>query len=75
MINFESAVPLYDQVASILRGQIERGEITSRLPSLRTIAQEYGVSHITAEHAVKILRDDGLVVTVTGKGTYVAQHE
>ena len=71
MISSDSPVPLYDQVAAILRGQIERGEITSRLPSLRTIAQEYEVSHITAEHAVRVLRDEGLVVTVTGKGTYV----
>ena len=67
----DSATPLYVQVARILRGRIESGEITSRLPSLRTITQEYGVSHITAEKAVQTLRDDGVVVTVVGKGTFV----
>lgn len=68
----DSATPLYVQVAAILRARIESGEITSRLPSLRTITQEYGVSHITAEKAIQALRDAGLVVTVVGKGTFVA---
>jgi DNA-binding GntR family transcriptional regulator len=67
----DSPVPLYDQVAAILRGWIASGKVTGRLPSLRTIARAFEVSHITAEHAVKILRDEGLVVTVTGKGTYI----
>jgi GntR family transcriptional regulator len=67
----DSPTPLYVQVASVLRARIESGELTSRLPSLKTITQEYGVSHITAERAVQELRDAGLVVTVVGKGTFV----
>jgi regulatory GntR family protein len=67
-----SATPLYLQVAALLRARIESGELTSRLPSLKTIAQEYGVSHITTEKAMQVLRDDGLVVTVVGRGTFVA---
>lgn len=43
----------------------------ARLPSLKTIAQEYGVSHITAEKAIALLRDEGLVVVVIGRGAYV----
>jgi DNA-binding GntR family transcriptional regulator len=69
----DSATPLYVQVATLLRTRIESGELTSRLPSLRTITQEYGVSHITAEKAVQLLREDGLVVTVIGRGTFVAK--
>ena len=69
----DSATPLYVQVATLLRGRIESGELVSRLPSLRTITQEYGVSHITAEKAVHVLREDGLVVTVIGRGTFVAK--
>jgi GntR family transcriptional regulator len=69
----DSATPLYRQVAALLRARIESGEITSRLPSLRTIAQEYGVSHITAEKAVQLLRDAGEVVTVVGRGTFVSR--
>jgi DNA-binding GntR family transcriptional regulator len=70
-VDHESATPLYVQVAAILRGRIERGEITSRLPSLKTITEEFGVSHITAEKAMQVLKDEGLVETATGKGTYV----
>lgn len=67
----DSATPLYVQVADILRARIASGQISSRLPSLVTITQEYGVSHITAEKAVGVLRDAGEVETVVGKGTFV----
>lgn len=70
-VDHDSAVPLYVQVATLLRGRIESGELTSRLPSLKTISQDYEVSHITAEKAVQVLKDDGLVESVVGKGTYV----
>lgn len=69
----DAATPLYQQVADILRARIERGEITTRLPSLKTITQEYGVSHVTAEHAMGLLRDAGLVETVVGRGTFVVR--
>jgi GntR family transcriptional regulator len=71
----DSATPLYVQVATLLRVRIESGELTARLPSLRTITQEYGVSHITAEKAVQTLREADLVVTVVGRGTFVARTE
>jgi GntR family transcriptional regulator len=71
----DSPTPLYQQVASLLRARVESGELTSRLPSLKTIAQEYGVSHITAEKAMQALRDAGLVVTVVGRGTFVRPKE
>jgi len=62
-------------VANFLRARIKSGEITSRLPSLRTITQEYGVSHVTAEKAMETLRDAGEVVTVVGRGTFVKPAE
>jgi GntR family transcriptional regulator len=74
-VDSDSATPLYVQVATLLRARIKSGELVSRLPSLRTITQEYGVSHITAEKAVQLLREDGLVVTVIGRGTFVARPE
>ena len=57
MVDDQSPEPLYRQVAGILRERIASGDITSRLPSLKTITQEYGVSHVTAEKAVALLRD------------------
>jgi GntR family transcriptional regulator len=70
-VDHDSPEPLYRQVAGILRERIKSGEITTRLPSLKTIAQEYGVSHITAEKAVALLREESLVVVVVGRGAYV----
>jgi len=67
----ESPEPLYRQVAAILRAKISSGEYTGRLPSLKTIAEEYGVSHITAEKAMDLLKDEGLVVVVVGRGAFV----
>ena len=73
MVDDQSPEPLYRQVAGILRERIASGDITSRLPSLKTITQEYGVSHVTAEKAVALLRDEGLVVVVIGRGAFVAR--
>jgi GntR family transcriptional regulator len=70
-VDHDSPEPLYRQVGAILRRRIASGEITARLPSLKTIAQEYGVSHITAEKAVALLREEGVVVVVVGRGAYV----
>jgi DNA-binding transcriptional regulator YhcF (GntR family) len=48
-IDHDAATPLYLQLAGILRDQIGRGALTSRVPSLKTLSQEHGVSHVTAE--------------------------
>jgi GntR family transcriptional regulator len=65
--------PLYEQVAEILRGQIERGELVPRqpLPSESYLMGEYGVSRGTARKAIAMLRDQGLVHTVPQRGSYV----
>ena len=66
--------PVYLQLAGILRGQIERGELVPRqpLPSETYLVQHYGVSRGTARRAVAVLRDEGLVRTIAQRGTYVA---
>jgi GntR family transcriptional regulator len=73
VVDDQSPEPLYRQVAGILRERIASGDITSRLPSLKTITQEYGVSHVTAEKAMALLREEGLVVVVIGRGAFVAR--
>lgn len=72
-IDHEGDVPVYMQLAAILRSQIERGEIPPRrpLPSINRLAQEYGIARGSAEKAVQVLRDEGLVRTVIGRGVYV----
>jgi DNA-binding GntR family transcriptional regulator len=72
VIDHDLPMPLHEQLSGILRAKIASGEITSRVPSILSLAQEYGVSHRT-DHALQTLRDEGLIVVVRGKGFYVAR--
>lgn len=71
MLDHDSPTPLHEQVAAVLRNQIRAGELTGRVPSILTLAQEYGVSHRTSARALATLADEGLIVSVRGKGFYV----
>ena len=62
----------YVQVANNLAVRIEAGEITHKLPSERDLADEYGVAYQTVRHAMKVLRERGLIITRQGRGTFVA---
>jgi GntR family transcriptional regulator len=70
-IDHESATPLYVQLADLIREQIRSGELTGRVPSVKSLTQEHGVSHITAEKALDLLKTEGLIRSVIGKGTFV----
>jgi GntR family transcriptional regulator len=70
-IDKDSPEPVYLQLAGILRAQITDGTLTSRVPSVRTLAQQYGVSHITADKALSVLKQEGLIMSVRGKGAYI----
>jgi GntR family transcriptional regulator len=65
--------PVYVQLADLLRAQIESGKLAPNrpIPSEMALQQEHGVARGTARRAVALLRDEGLVVTVKGRGTYV----
>ncbi len=72
VLDHHSPVPLHHQLADLLRGQIVAGELAARVPSILSLAQEHGVSHRTAAHALTTLREEGLIISVRGKGYYVA---
>ncbi len=66
---------MYEQVAEHVAARIEAGELApgAKLPPERELAAEYGVAYNTMRSAMEILRDRGLVVTMHGRGTYVAE--
>lgn len=67
-LDLDSPVPLWQQLADILREGISSGQYTGRLPSAKTLAQEYEVSHKTSERALHHLVDEGLLAElVKGK--------
>jgi GntR family transcriptional regulator len=72
-IDHESARPVYLQLADIVRAMITSGKIPPDrpLPSVKQLQQTYGVAQGTAERAVQLLKEEGLVHTVIGKGVYV----
>ena len=63
----------YRQLAAQLRTRIESGELGPRLPSIMTLAEEAGVSTRTMQRAVDVLKDEGIVYTAPGRGTFVTQ--
>ncbi|EXU73924.1 GntR family transcriptional regulator [Erwinia mallotivora] len=69
----DSEVPLYLQVAEWLRQNVHKGDLTSgdRVPSENQIMEKLGVSRGTVKKAVTMLVNEGLLVQVQGKGTFV----
>lgn len=63
----------YLQVAGRLRAAIQSGEYApgGQLPTYQELADTWGVAINTAKSAVTLLRDEGLVVTQHGKGSFV----
>jgi GntR family transcriptional regulator len=67
---------VYMLIADDIAGQIERGELVpaARLPGEAALAEHYGAARMTVRRAIRELRERGLVIVVTGKGTYVTEH-
>jgi GntR family transcriptional regulator len=63
----------YQQAAARIRERIRAGELGPRLPSYMDLAHELGVSPMTVQRAIGVLRDEALVYTVPGRGTFVAE--
>lgn len=65
--------PPYVQVANVLRDAISNGTLHpgEKLPSGSELADRYGVARMTIQNAIRLLRDEGLVVARQGSGTFV----
>jgi GntR family transcriptional regulator len=73
-LNKKSFTPLYHQIEQALRRQIEGGELCpGHAISERELSETLGVSRMTARQALHALRDEGLIYTERGRGTFVAE--
>ncbi|MGN0421213.1 MAG: GntR family transcriptional regulator, partial [Lachnospiraceae bacterium] len=74
IINHSSMQPIYDQIVDQVKGKIMQGELqeNTMLPSVRTLAKELRVSALTVKKAYDALEEEGFVITVHGKGSFVA---
>jgi GntR family transcriptional regulator len=70
-----SQIPLYIQVATMLRRRIEEGQWGpgQKISTIEELQVELGVARVTVRQAVDLLEKDGLVRRQQGKGTFVSQ--
>lgn len=75
MLNKRSPIPLYYQLAEHLKEQIHAKELAigAQILPERELAQQMGVSRMTARQAVGYLVNEGLLEVKPGVGTFVAQ--
>lgn len=75
IINNSSMQPIYEQIVSQVKAGIVNGELQEEdmLPSVRALAKEIKVSALTVKKAYDALEEEGFVVTVHGKGSFVAR--
>jgi len=66
-------VPLYQQLADHIRQRIADGTLQrgQAVPSEAQLMAEFGVARITARKAIEVLRGQGVIHTVQGRGSYV----
>lgn len=74
-LDLQSRVPIYEQmkkkiVELVLTGVLSVGE---QLPSVRSLAREVGVNPNTVQKAYQELEREGIIVTIGGKGSFIAQ--
>lgn len=66
--------PIYEQIVAQVKSQIISGALAEgyALPSMRLLAKELRISVITTKRAYEELERQGFIVSLTGKGSYVA---
>lgn len=67
--------PIYEQIVSQIRADIINGDLSpgTALPSVRMLSRELKISALTVKKAYDYLEEEGLVHTVHGKGSFIAE--
>src|SRR5215469_11559457 len=75
-VNASSGVPIYVQIKNQVKNAIAAGALKrdQPLPSVRKLAAELGINPTTVARAYQELERDGVIATVPGGGTYVAEN-
>lgn len=74
IINNSSMQPIYEQIVGQIKELILNGTLAkdTALPSVRTLAKDLRISALTVKKAYDALEQEGFIVTVHGKGSFVA---
>lgn len=75
ILNNSSMIPIYEQLMDQIKNEIIAGTLAagSALPSVRSLSGELKISALTVKKAYDRLEEDGFIVTVHGKGSFVAE--
>lgn len=74
IISNSSMEPIYEQIIGQIKGMIMDGSLQqgTMLPSVRSLSKDLKISALTVKKAYDCLEEEGFIVTVHGKGSYVA---
>lgn len=74
-INTESRIPKYKQVMDSVINSIHKGVLGmgEKIPSINEVSEEYLLSRDTVEKAYGLLKEQNIIVSVKGKGYYIAK--
>jgi len=74
IINNSSMTPIYEQIVMQMKDKIISGQLKPdvMLPSVRTLSKDLRISALTVKKAYDAMEQEGYIVTVHGKGSFVA---
>ena len=74
LVNPKSKQPLYEQLVDQLRRQLILGvtKAGTAMPSVRQLATELGINPNTIQKAYRRMEDEGMIVSVPGRGSFVS---
>ena len=74
IVNNTSMQPIYEQIVEQIKGMIMQGQMQQEemLPSVRTLSKDLRISALTVKKAYDTLEQEGFIITVHGKGSFVA---
>ena len=66
--------PIYEQIVNQIKAAIMKGNLMEEqmLPSVRSLAKDLRISALTVKKAYDTLEEQGFIVTVHGKGSFVS---
>ena len=73
----KSELPIYEQIEQQMKAQILDGALSpdEQLPSIRQLARDLKISVITTTRAYNDLAEEGFIVSMAGKGYFVASRD
>ncbi len=72
-LSSSSMTPIYEQLTTQIKSLVIDGKLAAgeALPSVRSLAAELKISALTVKKAYDRLEEEGLIVTIHGKGSFV----